>query len=158
MRRESIGGKRACGALGIVACLLACSGAGAFSFSDGKSESCFAAGKIVKEVDAPEQAAGFTGKAIPTGSGYVIAWNRVRLAELPPEMHDFIFFHECAHARVPTVDELEANCAGLRHMREAGRAGPAVEAKLGAFYGTDNDYWARTLKCADGQTVAPAKP
>jgi hypothetical protein len=64
-------------------------------------------------------------------------------------VHDYIFFHECAHARVPTVDEIQANCAGLVDMRAAGRAGPAVEARLAAFYGAGSGYWAGTLKCAD---------
>ena len=70
-------------------------------------------------------------------------------------MHDLIFFHECAHAQIPTTDELRANCVGLKMMRAAGKGGFAVESKLAAFYGPGNDYWARTLKCADTESAAP---
>jgi len=138
-----------------VACLLASFGSRAFTFADGTAVSCVAGGKTVEEVDAePGQAAvGFTGKTVRTDSGFYIIWNPAKLKTLPPEVHDYIFFHECAHARVPTVDELQANCAGLKDMRAAGRGGFALESKLGAFFGAGNDYWARTLKCAD---AAPA--
>ena len=79
-----------------------------------------------------------------------------KLNSLPPDVHDFIFFHECAHARIPTRDELRANCVGLKAMREAGRAGFAVESRLAAFYGPGNDYWAKTLRCADAESAAPS--
>lgn len=137
-----------------VACVilsLASVGADAFTFADGASASCVAGGKIVKEVDAePSQARlHFTGKTVRISSGFLIIWNAERLKTLPPEVHDYLFFHECAHARVPTTDELKANCAGLQDMRAAGRAGFAIESRLGAFYGPGGDYWTRTLKCAD---------
>ena len=96
-----------------------------------------------------------TGIAEPVGTGYVIQWNAGKLEPLPPAIHDLIFFHECAHAQLPTTDELSANCAGLKAMRAAGRAGFAVESKLAAFYGPGNQYWAETLKCADAETAAP---
>lgn len=140
------------------ACLLLPLGAGAFTFADGTPVSCIAGGKTVEEVDAePGQAGvGFTGKTVHTASGYYIIWNQERLKTLPPVVHDYIFFHECAHARVPTTDELQANCAGLQDMRAAGRGGLAIESKLAAFYGAGNDYWARTLKCANAAGAAPA--
>ncbi len=111
-----------------VACVilsLASVGADAFTFADGASASCVAGGKIVKEVDAEPSQAGlhFTGKTVRISSGFLIIWNAERLKTLPPEVHDYLFFHECAHARVPTTDELKANCAGLQDMRAAGRAG-----------------------------------
>lgn len=139
------------------ACLMLSSGAGAFTFADGTPTSCVAGGKTVEEVDAePGQAGvGFTGKTAHTATGYYIIWNQPRLNTLPPVVHDFIFFHECAHARVPTTDELQANCAGLQDMRAAGRAGPAIESKLAAFYGAGNDYWARTLTCANAAVAPP---
>ena len=56
------------------------------------------------------------------------------LASAPDVEHDFVFFHECAHARTGTLDELEANCVGLVDMRKAGRAGRDVEAKLAAYH------------------------
>jgi hypothetical protein len=112
---------------------------------------CVAGGQAVPEIEANagQGAVLFTGKTERTSSGFQIIWNSARLNALPPDVHDYIFFHECAHARVPTIDEIQANCAGLVDMRAAGRAGPAVEAKLAAFYGPGSAYWASTLKCAN---------
>jgi hypothetical protein len=97
----------------------------------------------------------YTGRTVRVGSGYQIVWNAQKLAALPPVVHDYLFFHECAHARVPTTDEVEANCAGLKDMRAAGRAGVAVEARLAAFYGPNNGYWMNTLRCANAD-ASPA--
>jgi hypothetical protein len=132
--------------------------AGAFTFSDGTTMHCFAAGQPVAEYEAPPKhplvAQRHAGVVERDGVGYRIAWNTAVISTLPPEVHDFIFFHECAHASVPTQDELLANCVGLKTMRAVGRAGFAVETRLGAFYGRDNTYWRETLACAD----APDKP
>ena len=100
----------------------------------------------------------FTGKVVTEGRGYRMLWNMEKLNTLPPEMHDYLFFHECAHARLPTRDETQANCAGLIEMRAAGKAGPEIEAKIAAFYGPDNAYWTRTLQCANGKAPASVSP
>jgi hypothetical protein len=132
----------------------------AFTFADGTTMHCFAAGQPVKEYDAPPEhrlvVDNHIGLVEPDGAGYRIAWNAAMLQSLPPEVHDFIFFHECAHASVPTQDELTANCVGLKVMRAAGRAGFAVEAKLGAFYGRGSEYWRKTVACADTGENPPA--
>ena len=134
--------------------------AGAFTFSDGTSVDCIAGGDAVREYAPPPgtEVMNFTGKTVKVGSGYQIIWNAQRLAALPPAIHDLLFFHECAHARIPTTDEVQANCAGLREMRAAGRAGVAVEAKLAAFYGATNGYWISTLRCANADAKPPAAP
>jgi hypothetical protein len=133
--------------------------AGAFTFVDGTTADCTAAGRKVVEIDAAPGSAiyklGYTGITSQAGSGFQITWNTDKLKTLPPAVHDFIFFHECAHARVPTTDELRANCQGLKDMRAAGRGGFAVESKLSAFYGAGNEYWAKTLKCANEDPAAP---
>jgi hypothetical protein len=135
-----------------LAFMLSAPDAWGFTFADGASMGCYANAALVPEtvIDAPPVEITFTGKTIRSETGYQIVWNEKKLNSLPPEVHDFIFFHECAHAKVDTVDETMANCAGLKDMRAAGRAGPAVEARLAAFYGPGNAYWMRTLKCADG--------
>ena len=158
MRRKSRRCKMRFRVACVIAFLFASVGADAFIFADGTFASCVAGGKIVTEVDAEPSQAGldFTGKTVRMSSGFVIIWNAERLKALPPEVHDYLFFHECAHARVPSTDELKANCAGLQDMRAAGRAGFAVESRLGAFYGSGSDYWTRTLKCAD--VTATSKP
>lgn len=136
-----------------VGCLAAAQQAGAFTFSDGTSATCVARGETVSEYAPPTgtEVMNFTGKTVKVGSGYQIIWNAQKLAGLPPAMHDLLFFHECAHAKVPTTDEVEANCVGLKDMRAAGRAGLAVEAKLAAFYGATNGYWVSTLRCANAE-------
>jgi hypothetical protein len=120
-----------------------------------------ARGRAVVEIDGPSGSKvvqlGRTGITEPLGSGYVIQWNAGKLDQLPPAMHDLIFFHECAHAQVPTTDELRANCAGLLAMRAAGRAGFAVESRLAAFYGPGSQYWANTLQCANADVAPPPK-
>jgi len=144
--------------LRLVACIslaLMASEVAAFVFSDGTIAECTARGRAVIEIDGPPGSKvvllGRTGITEPVGSGYMIQWNAAKLEQLPPAIHDLIFFHECAHAQVPTTDELRANCAGLKAMRAAGRAGFAVESKLTAFYGPGSPYWAGTLKCADAE-------
>jgi len=133
--------------------------AGAFTFADGTTAACTAGGRDVIEVAAPPGSTvyklGHTGITSQAGSGYEIVWNTDKLKSLPPVVHDFIFFHECAHARVPTRDEVQANCEGLKAMRAAGRGGFAVESKLSAFYGVGSDYWAKTLKCANADIAVP---
>jgi hypothetical protein len=132
-----------------------------FTFADGTHADCVARGLRVVEIDAAPgdevYRLGRTALVTPTSSGYRITWNMPKLNSLPAEVHDFIFFHECAHARVPTQDELKANCVGLKEMRAAGRAGFAVETKLGAFYGPRSAYWENTLKCAAAGAGSPSQ-
>jgi hypothetical protein len=143
---------------------LAAPGVQAFTFRDGSTMQCVVRGDVVEEVVPPPGDPFYspprTGQAVRTGDRYRILWNEQRLRGLPDEVHDFIFFHECAHARLATDNELEANCAGLKDMRAAGRAGPAVEAKIRAMFGPANVFWAETFACADrgDSTLPAAKP
>src|SRR5215471_237922 len=141
-----------------VALFMMARGTMAFAFADGTHADCIAGGRPVIEIEAasgdPIYQLGRTAIAAPTAFGYKITWNVAKLSSLPPEVHDFIFFHECAHARVPTSDELKANCVGLKEMRAAGRAGFAVESKLAAFYRPRNSYWESTLNCASADAAA----
>ncbi len=142
--------------------LLASDGASAFTFADGATMRCIADGVEVPEVvpppDDPFYKASRIGLVTREGGRLRIVWNAQRLAVLPPEVRDFIFFHECAHARIPTEDELTANCAGLIDMRAAGRAGREFERRLRAYFPADSVYWNETFRCADGGLPAgPAK-
>ena len=114
---------------------------------------CIVGGAPIEEVIAPTSHPVVAGGRIAlterVGATYRILWNDAQLKALPREVHDFIFFHECAHASVPTQSEVTANCVGLQAMRTAGRGGFAVESKLAAFYGPDSAYWRRTLDCAN---------
>ena len=143
-----------------VVALAASGAAGAFTFTDGTTMRCIVKDRPVEEYFAPPDhplvVRNHTGIVEPNGQGYRIAWNASNLNSLPPDVHDFIFFHECAHASVPTRDELVANCVGLKAMRAAGRAGFAVEARLLAFYGAGSAYWRKTVECADAVASPPA--
>ena len=136
--------------------------AAAFTFSDGSTMQCLVGGKpIEEEIAAPSHPViGQRRIALtePAGGTYRIVWNEAQLEALPPEMHDFIFFHECAHASVPTKSEVAANCVGLQAMRTAGRAGFKVESRLAAFYGPDNAYWRQTLACANAFKASGPSP
>ena len=98
-----------------------------------------------------------SGKTARDAALKAVTDNMAKLKALPAAVHDFIFYHECAHARIPTTDELQANCGGLKDMRDAGRAGPAVEDRLQAFFSAGNLYWANTVRCAN-RPLAPANP
>jgi hypothetical protein len=141
-----------------IAILLGCASAGhAFTFADGSTAVCVVNGKGVLEFDVPEGARLLapTGETVNAEGGYRINWNPYKQKSLPPEVRDYLFFHECAHAKVPTKDEVQANCVGLRDMRAAGRAGVAVEARLATFYGPGSRYWADTLQCANAAADVP---
>src|SRR3954465_3894057 len=89
-------------------CLFAAD-ARAFTFSDGTTIACRSFdGRAVEEVILPSLAApflhgGYTGVTIvnPDGSART-TWDGGKLDALPAAVHDFIYFHECAHAKVPT--------------------------------------------------------
>lgn len=140
-------------------CLLCAAPAAAFTFADGTTTRCIAGGAVVTEIEAqptdPFKPQNRVALAERTDTGWRITWNLERFSRLPPEVRDFLFFHECAHARVPTDNELEANCMGLVHMREAGRAGPAFEARLRGYFPRDSAYWDDTFRCADAKRGAP---
>ncbi|HUH93817.1 MAG TPA: hypothetical protein VL742_11875 [Casimicrobiaceae bacterium] len=128
----------------------------AFTFSDGSTMRCYVRGAPIDEVNAPTSVLhGRIALTERAGASYRILWNEAQLKTLPREMHDYIFFHECAHASVPTQDEVVANCVGLQAMRAAGKAGFAVESKLAAFYGPGSVYWRKTLDCANAFKPSP---
>src|SRR5262245_25637457 len=109
----------------------------AFTFSNGQSITCRSfLNQPVTEVGLPTLSGpfhtGYTGVTTVAPNGLAqITWDVQKLAMLPPAVHDFIYFHECAHAHVPTSDELKANCVGLADMRAAGMASPQIEAQIG---------------------------
>jgi hypothetical protein len=144
------------------AALLAASSAMAFTFSDGTKTECVANGRVVPEFYAPPEheisKLSRIGMTVTNDKSFMIIWNTAKLNELPPAIHDLLFFHECAHAQIPTKQELRANCEGLKAMRAAKRAGFAVESQLALFYDSikSRAYWEDTLRCANaGQRSSP---
>src|SRR5262245_12431474 len=52
------------------------------------------------------------------GSGQpVMIFNLAALAQVPPIVTRFAFYHECAHLTLRSTDELQANCEALKRMR-----------------------------------------
>ena len=135
--------------------LLASATAAAFTLSDGTKMECVARGRVVNEFYAPPEhevaKLGRIGMTVTNDKDFLIIWNTAELNKLPPAIHDLLFFHECAHAQIPTKEELRANCEGLKAMRAANRAGFAVENQLALFYDSikSHAYWDATLKCAN---------
>jgi hypothetical protein len=139
-------------------------GACAFTFSDGIEEVCTTSDGMVREryhpADDPTAPGGFIGFThFDPAAGWIVDWNVLMLSSAPSYVHDFVFFHECAHAKLRTFDEVKANCLGLIDMRAEGRAGKVIEARLAAYhkrlgdmgpeYGQGSVFWARTLACAN---------
>jgi hypothetical protein len=166
-RRRLVG--VAVAALFFVCVLVRPDAAAAFTFSDGAQAPCLTDEGVATEyvhppgdATAPGGFIGFTH--LDPAAGWIIDWNGLMLSSAPSYAHDFIFFHECAHAKARTFDELKANCLGLIDMRAAGRAGPKIEARLAVYhqklgymgrqYGWGNDYWARTVACANDAAAA----
>ena len=87
------------------------------------------------------------------------------IAQQLPIAVEYLFYHECAHARFGTrftsqpQSELGANCEGLRKMRSDGKISPPQEAAVGQFHASQNVYanlfgsgavfWNMTLACAN---------
>ncbi len=174
------------------AALLALCGAGpaaAFERSDGQTVSCEVeyAGRSVKVAEeyVGNGPVGTTHPALG-GSAAVVRRNRdgssrmifdrfvmERIAQRSKLAADLVFYHECAHIRLQTDDEIEANCEAVRQMREVGYLDDDGYAALTAWHenmgrvaprygGTGRVFWQRTEAClardrpptATGTTVA----
>ncbi len=82
-------------------------------------------------------------------------------------MWDFIYFHECAHARDPRLSEIGANCAAYLAMQDRGLMNAIrfkdIEAahlrilNLPEQYGGNGiEFWKRTLDCVDRKQSDPS--
>jgi hypothetical protein len=85
---------------------------------------------------------------------------RARDRDRLPLAADFVFFHECAHLRRQTRDEIEANCHALLEARAIGLVDAAAEKELETFHqrlgrlplrygGNGTRFWASTLACVE---------
>jgi hypothetical protein len=75
-----------------------------------------------------------------------------------PHMADFIFYHECAHARDQDKSEIEANCEAFLQLQQQGLMTPAKEHALSATHrrmrrlpsrygGSGEVFWEQTMAC-----------
>jgi len=95
------------------------------------------------------------------GSGQpVMIFNLAALAQVPPIVTRFAFYHECAHLTLRSTDELQANCEALKLMRLRREVSPVDEAvlkqehyrltALGSQYlGSGKALWDATVACAN---------
>ncbi len=99
-----------------------------------------------------------------------VAHKRGRLANAG--LWDFVFFHECAHAKDLRITEIEANCAAYLEMEHRGLMNPMrfkdIEAahlqilNLPDEYGGNGiEFWRRTMACVQarqGERKSAAEP
>ena len=177
----------ASGLLGLLL-LLAPLPVAAFERSDGEQVFCEVehAGRRVR---VPEEYVGNgpVGTTHPAlgGSAAVVRRNRdgsarmifdrfvmQRIASRSRLAADLVFYHECAHVRLQTDDEIEANCEAVREMRAVGYLDDEGYAALTAWHesmgrvaprygGTGRVFWQRTEACLarfDPPVVAQPAP
>ena len=78
---------------------------------------------------------GFWGFASYTNTGWpVITFDAQQLRQYPLILARFVYYHECAHLSIPTLDEIEANCEALINMRQNNDISPDEENILRDVY------------------------
>jgi hypothetical protein len=154
--------------------LVAAGTAAAFERSDGQMVSCEVeyAGRSVKvpeeyvgngPVGTTHPALGGSAAVVrrnPDGSSRMIFDRFVmeRIAQRSKLAADLVFYHECAHIRLQSDDEIQANCEAVRQMREVGYLDDDGYAALTAWHesmgrvaprygGTGRVFWQRTEAC-----------
>lgn len=95
---------------------------------DGWKKSCFAAnwktGKveevIEKHLRPPPVAPWYAFTRQRPGGSWEIVYNYTQIQNygLTPAAQKFVFYHECAHARLNSTRESVADCEGLRAMKK----------------------------------------
>lgn len=89
-----------------------------------------------------------------------------RIASRSQLAYDLVFYHECAHIRLQSKDEIEANCDAVREMRETGYLDDQGYAALTEWHrgmgrvaprygGTGRVFWQRTEACLARYSVVP---
>ena len=82
------------------------------------------------------------------------------MTERDPHMSDFVFYHECAHAKYETHDEIEANCIAYLELERQGLLTHDRQQALGETHkkmrrlpsrygGSGAVFWERTLSCVN---------
>lgn len=156
--------------------LVACMSAVAFERSDGTVVHCEVTRsgetREVREVwlghgdpgDRHPELGGAAAVVRNGGDGWpVIYFDSVVFKSLiarEPHMSDFIFYHECAHAKHGTHDEIEANCMAYLELDKLGMLTPERQEALAETHkkmrrlpsrygGSGTVFWERTLSCAN---------
>ena len=84
-----------------------------------------------------------------------------------PAIWDFVYFHECAHARSPNLSEIEANCFSYKELERRGLMNYHRMKELEAIHlsmlilpeeygGSGAMFWHKTLLCAKDPDSLPA--
>lgn len=88
------------------------------------------------------------------------------MLERDPHMADFVFYHECGHAKNDQLDEIQANCYAYIELEKIGLLNPDKAAALAETHikmrrlpsrygGTGEIFWKRTLECVQQQKQNP---
>ena len=84
------------------------------------------------------------------------------MLERDPHMSDFIFYHECAHAKDAQRDEIDANCEAYLELDRLGMLNAERVAALAATHtrmrrlpsrygGSGEVFWEKTLACVNNR-------
>ncbi len=79
-----------------------------------------------------------------------------------PHLIDFIFYHECAHATSPHLDEFAANCEAFLELERQGLMTELKERALGfthrksrylpaRYGGSGAVFWEKTMNCVEAR-------
>lgn len=173
-RARRMPARRALLLLGMLGAVLLGGPAHAFQRSDGETVSC-EVDSAGRTLNVPEEYVGNgpVGTIHPAlgGSAAVVrrhangsarmVFDRFvmeRIASRSLLAHDLVFYHECAHIRLQTDDEVVANCEAVRHMRAIGYLDDEGYAALTRWHdgmgrvaprygGTGKVFWQRTEAC-----------
>ena len=119
-----------------------------------------ATGENVPVAGVNGYAGGFWGYATFNSQGWpVIIFDVNQLRRYPLIVARYTYYHECAHLKLPTTDEVLASCEGLQRMRNNGDITQADERILrdvhyslqilGPQYGGSGKvFWDNIIECA----------
>ncbi|WP_133162390.1 hypothetical protein [Hyphococcus luteus] len=121
-----------------------------------------ASGSFVPVIGVNGNARGYWGYATYQPNGQpVIIFDPQFLLPYPDVVARYVYYHECAHLKYETSNEIEASCKGLIDMRSAGHVTTAGENALKRVHyslgplepkygGSGKALWDLTVKCANG--------
>ncbi len=170
-------------AAALLSTLLMAQSARAFTLSDGTEASCQVS-RHGRSGDATERWSNYQnindrdpelGKAVAVVRSDDQGWPVIILDAVAYKqskavmaaMWDFIFFHECAHAREPAMTEIDANCDAYIAMQARGLMNPIRSKDIEAAHlrimnlpeeygGNGIGFWRLTMECVDRRNASAA--
>ena len=118
-------------------------------------------GDLVPVLGVNGNLGGFWGFATYDGYGWpVMIFDVFQLSHFPLIVSRYVYYHECAHLSIPTLNEVTASCVGLINMRRNGHIDELGENTLRLvveslvvlppqYGGSGKVLWDATLNCAN---------